>query len=182
MSETGQISKICNELIPLRIMDCVFYYCFANHPNTLWIKTTILIMSQFIWVRNSGTTLCANYQQGLQSSQGLTEAPECASQMAHHMAGKCGKVSMSCHVVLSLGLLNIFTTLQLVAYGANGLRESKVQLAMSLMTRFWNYTLFILLYSIGHTPSSHDTMWEGTTQGLGSQEMAIIGGHLGFYM
>lgn len=143
MSETGHISKICNELIPLRIMDCVFY-CFADHPNTLWIKTTLLIMSQFIWVRNSGATLCANYQQGLPSSQDLTEAPECALQMAHHMACKCGEVSMSCRVALSLGLLNIFTTLQPVSYGANGLRESKVQLAMSLMPRFWNYTLFIL--------------------------------------
>lgn len=102
--------------------------------------------------------------------------------MAHHMACKWGEVSVSCHVVLSMGLLNIFMTLQQVSYGANGLRESKVELAMSLMTRFWNYTLFILPYSIDYIPSSHDSVWEGTTQGLGSQEMAIIGGHLGFYM
>lgn len=81
VSETGQISKICNELIQLRIMDCVIYYCFANHPNTLWIKITILIMSEFIWVRNSGATLCANYQRGLQSFQDLISAPEYASQM-----------------------------------------------------------------------------------------------------
>lgn len=80
------------------------------------------------------------------------------------------------------GVTNIFMTLQLVSYGANGLRESKVELTMSLMTRFWNYTVFIQPYSIDYIPPSHDSVWEETTQGLGSQEMAIIGGHLGFYM
>lgn len=56
-----------------------------------------------------------------------------------------------CKVCFFTGCFNVLTTWQLAAYRASGLRKTKIDIAMSLMTQSWDHTLFLLQYSVGNT-------------------------------